>query len=61
MTSSESVVTNPYATSPGSSSPGPSVTTEEGVSDLWAFTWFSVVCTGILAVVAVAGWLIAHR
>jgi hypothetical protein len=61
MPSAESVTVNPYATSPGSSTPGPSVTTEEGVGDLWSFFWLSVACTGILAVVAVAGWLIVHR
>ena len=61
MPASESVVVNPYATSPGSSTPGPSVSTEEGVSDLWSFTWFSILCTGILAVVAVVGWLLVHR
>jgi hypothetical protein len=56
-----SEVVNPYATTPGSSTPGVGVSAEEGVGDLWSFFWLSVVCTAILTVVAVAGWLLVHR
>ena len=60
MTSSSEPV-NPYATTPGSSTPGRGVSSEEGVSDLWSFFWLSIACTGILTVVGVAGWLLIHR
>lgn len=57
----ESALVNPYATTPGSSTPGVGVSPEEGTRDLWAFFWLSVVCTGILGIVALVGWFLAHR
>jgi hypothetical protein len=61
MAPSESAVANPYATSPGSSTPGAGVSPEEGSADLWTFFWLSAISTAILIVVAAAGWLLVHR
>ena len=60
MPPSESAVVNPYATTPGSSTPGVGVGAEEGHGDLWSFFWLSVVSTAILTVVAAVGWLVVH-
>ncbi|HEV8050029.1 MAG TPA: hypothetical protein VGP88_05500 [Thermoplasmata archaeon] len=61
MGSSEHAPGNPYATSPGSSTPGPHVSREEGVSDLWSFFWLSIVGTVILVVVGLSALLIIHH
>ncbi|HKV89864.1 MAG TPA: hypothetical protein VJQ43_01550 [Thermoplasmata archaeon] len=58
MSPAESPLVNPYATTPGSSTPGVGVSAEEGTSDLWSFFWLSVACTAILTVVGVLGWLL---
>jgi hypothetical protein len=52
---------NPYAGSPGGSSPGPHVDEKEGNEDLRSFTYLSLASTGILTVVGVAAWLLAHH
>lgn len=51
-------VANPYAYSPGSSTPGASVSPAEGRADLWGFFWLSLVNTAIIAVVGIAVWAI---
>jgi hypothetical protein len=61
MPPSDSAVVNPYATSPGSSTPGAGVSAEEGSADLWTFFWLSALSSGILIVVAVVGWLLVHH
>jgi hypothetical protein len=48
---------NPYATSPGSSTPGPEVSPEEGTRDLWAFFWLALANTAIIAVAGIVAWL----
>lgn len=54
-------VGNPYATTPGSSTPGPGISAEEGATDLWSFFWLSAISSGVLIVVAAAGWLLVHH
>jgi hypothetical protein len=61
MGHAESAVVNPYATTPGSSTPGPGISAEEGSGDLWTFFWLSAISTVILIVVAAAGWVLVHR
>jgi hypothetical protein len=61
MAPSESAVINPYATTPGSSTPGLGVSPSEGNGDLWSFFWLSTISTVILTVVAAAGWVLVHR
>jgi len=50
----------PYASSPGSSTPGPEVTPKDGVADLWAFFWLALANTAIIAVAGVATWLLVR-
>jgi hypothetical protein len=61
MVPPESSVVNPYATTPGSSTPGVGVSAEEGSADLWTFFWLSAISSGILIVVAAVGWLLVHH
>ncbi|MCI4329692.1 MAG: hypothetical protein L3K01_08580 [Thermoplasmata archaeon] len=61
MAPPESTVVNPYATTPGSSTPGRGISPEEGSADLWTFFWLSAISTVILIVVAAAGWLLVHH
>jgi hypothetical protein len=51
-------IVNPYAYSPGSSTPGASVSSEEGRADLWGFFWLSLASTAIIAVVGIAAWAV---
>ncbi len=51
---------NPYATSPGSSTPGPEVTPEEGSKDLWTFFWLALINTAIIGVVGVIVWYLVR-
>jgi len=60
-TSSEPAKINPYAGSPGTSTPGPHIDRGEGVSDLWSFFWLSIVGTAILIVVGLAALLLIHH
>lgn len=52
---------NPYATTPGSSTPGVGISHEEGVRDLWAFFWLSVGCTAIITIVGLGAWVFVHH
>jgi hypothetical protein len=61
MPPSESAVVNPYATTPGSSTPGRGIGPEEGRSDLWSFFWLSLASTGILTVVALGAWFLVRH
>jgi hypothetical protein len=54
-------VVNPYAYSPGSSTPGASVSAEEGQADLWGFFWLSLFNTLIIGVVGLAVWAVYVR
>jgi hypothetical protein len=60
MPPSEEATVNPYATTPGSSTPGRGVSPEHGRGDLWSFFWLSLESTAILTVVALAAWLIVR-
>lgn len=51
---------NPYAFSPGSSTPGAGVGAKEGVSELWAFFYLSLANTAIIAVAGIVAWWIVH-
>jgi hypothetical protein len=61
MAPSESAVVNPYATTPGSSTPGRGISPGEGRGDLWSFFWLSLASTAILTVVALAAWVLVHH
>lgn len=50
----------PYATDPGSSTPSPNVTPEEGTRDLWAFFWLAIANSVIIAVAGLAAWFYVH-
>jgi hypothetical protein len=54
-------VENPYATTPGSSTPGRGVSREEGVADLWSFFWLSLSGTAILVIVGLAALVLTHH
>ncbi|MCI4336160.1 MAG: hypothetical protein L3K17_03055 [Thermoplasmata archaeon] len=60
MTQSARAYRNPYTRTPGSSTPGPEVTPEEGRKELWGFFWLSVANTMIITVAGVGTWLIIH-
>lgn len=53
-------VENPYAYSPGSSTPGADVSAKEGVGELWAFFWLSIANTVIIAVAGIVTWWLIH-
>jgi hypothetical protein len=61
VSSPEAARHNPYAQGPGSSTPGPHVSREEGVGDLWSFFWLSIVGTVILTIVGLAALLVIHH
>jgi hypothetical protein len=50
----------PYTASPGSSTPSPEVTPEEGRRELWGFFWLSIANTAIITVAGVATWIAVH-
>jgi len=54
-------VENPYATTPGSSTPGRGVSREEGVADLWSFFWLSIIGTVVIVGVGMAAFLVVHH
>jgi hypothetical protein len=58
MTETRAPSYNPYAYSPGSSTPGAEVTPEEGKRELWSFFWLALLNTAIIAVVGVATWFL---
>ena len=49
-------VANPYAYSPGSSTPGAEVSPEEGRRELWGFFWLSLFNTAIIGATGLAVW-----
>lgn len=51
---------SPYAHSPGSSTPPPSVAPREGLGELWTFFWLALVNTAIIAVTGIIVWWIVH-
>jgi hypothetical protein len=51
----------PYGGTPGSSTPSPHVTPEEGRHELWAFFWLALANTAIIGVAGVVTWLLVHR
>ncbi|HEV2231515.1 MAG TPA: hypothetical protein VGV64_01130 [Thermoplasmata archaeon] len=52
---------SPYAPSPGTSTPSPTVSPKEGISEFWAFFWLALANTTIIAVAGIATWLLVHR
>ncbi len=46
----------PYTPTPGSSTPSPEVTPEEGVRELWGFFWLSIANTLIITVAGLVAW-----
>jgi hypothetical protein len=61
MTPESGHVVNPYAGSPGGSSPGPGIDEKEGNEDLRSFAILALASTAIMAVVGITAWLIAHH
>ena len=51
---------NPYATTPGSSTPGRDVTPEEGKTELWTFFWLSIANTIIIAGAGLIAWFLVR-
>ncbi len=56
----ESQFRTPYTTTPGSSTPSPSVTPEEGKRELWGFFAMVFLNTGIIAVAGIVTWWFVH-
>ncbi len=50
----------PYTDYPGSSTPSPDVTPEEGRADLMAFFWLAFINTAIIVAVGLAAWFYVH-
>jgi hypothetical protein len=50
----------PYTATPGSSTPGPHVDKEEGLSELYGFILLSLISTALIVVVGLAAWAYAH-
>ncbi len=61
MAGATSTFHNPYAGTPGSSTPPPEVTPKEGSSELWAFFWLALANTAIIGAAGLAAWLIIHH
>jgi hypothetical protein len=57
MSATPATFRSPYTPTPGSSTPGPHVSPEEGKSELWGFFWLSILNTTIIAVTGVVFWL----
>ncbi len=51
----------PYAHTPGSSTPGPETTPEEGTHELWAFFALALLNTAIIAVSGLTAFFIIHH
>jgi hypothetical protein len=47
----------PYTPYPGSSTPSPQVSPEEGTADLWTFFWLALANTGIIAAAGIVAWI----
>jgi hypothetical protein len=50
----------PYTPTPGSSTPSPSVTPQEGKRELWGFFWLALLNTTIIAVAGIVTWWYVH-
>jgi hypothetical protein len=51
---------NPYHESPGSSTPPPGTTPEEGIHEMWTFFWVAVISVVIIATFGIGAWLYVH-
>ena len=60
MAAARATFRSPYTPTPGSSTPSPEVTPEEGVRELWGFFWLAVANTAIIAVAGVVAWWFVH-
>jgi hypothetical protein len=50
----------PFTPTPGSSTPAPEVSPEEGRKELWGFFWLSLANTLIITVAGLIAWWLAH-
>lgn len=57
MTEGSGSYRTPYTPTPGSSTPPPEMTPDEGRADLIGFAWLALLNTAIIAVVGVGVWL----
>jgi hypothetical protein len=60
MSEASSTWKTPYTPTPGSSTPGPEVTPEEGIAEVSGFFWLSLISTGIIVVVGMSAWFYVH-
>jgi hypothetical protein len=51
---------SPYTPTPGSSTPGPLTTPEEGTAELWTFFWVALVSILIIAAGGLGAWFYVH-
>jgi hypothetical protein len=52
---------SPYTRTPGSPTPPPEVTPEEGRHELWAFFWVQIVSAVIIAVGGLSAYFYLHH
>jgi hypothetical protein len=57
VTESEETFRTPYVRAPGSSTPGPEVTPEEGVHELWTFFWVTIASVLIITAFGIGALL----
>jgi hypothetical protein len=57
MNGTDGAFRTPYTPSPGSSTPAPHVSPEEGRADLWTFFWLALANTGIIAAAGIVAWI----
>ncbi|HZY91351.1 MAG TPA: hypothetical protein VFG07_01045 [Thermoplasmata archaeon] len=60
MTGAAAAFATPYTPNPGSSTPSPAVSPEEGRRDLWGFFWLSIANTVIITVAGLVAWWFVH-
>ncbi len=49
---------SPYTPTAGSSTPGPEVGPEEGVSEMWTGFWVTITSVAIIAAFGIGAWLL---
>jgi hypothetical protein len=60
MSETPSTWRTPYTPTPGSSTPGPEVSPQEGKAELLGFFWLSIINTAIIVAVGMAVWFYVH-
>ncbi|HYK93113.1 MAG TPA: hypothetical protein VEY07_03615 [Thermoplasmata archaeon] len=60
MSAAPTSFATPYTPTPGSSTPSPEVSPDEGRRELWGFFWLSLANTAIITVAGLLAWWLAH-